>query len=80
MKWLFIILLSSCAPTQTVLLDGSKSYADTGSWIVKYKWSGSGIINTDSMRTYASVKKGDVIKLTVTDNTGLSNDTTTVIK
>lgn len=82
MKYFFaIIFLISCTPTRTIILDGSKSYAENGSKIVKYNWSGDAtFVNLNNVITQATAKKGTIIKLTVTDSNGLSNDTTAIIK
>ena len=81
MKFLFIILiLFSCAPTRSFIVDGSKSYAATGSYIVRYDWSGNAtFVSPNSITTSGTGKKGRIIYLTVTDNKGLTGDTSYII-
>jgi hypothetical protein len=77
MKYLLIILLSSCVTTEKVTLDGSKSY-DTDGRIVSYEWQVNGRVVSRDIT--ASVPVNSTVKLIVTDDKGGIGSTTKIIQ
>jgi uncharacterized protein YxjI len=71
------LLFCSCSSTQnlkrtqTITIDGSKSY-DLDGKIVKYEWkvTNGSVTNANAVKTTATVNKNSTIELVVTDDKG----------
>ena len=73
-----MIVTKTC--TKTVTVSSLSSYAAPGNKIVKQKWSGTvSIAYPDSTTTQVTGKSGQSLTLTVTDNKGLTGDTSYII-